>query len=235
MYALVCVCVRVCVWRERGHRHRNAMEPSPSSCASRFAGPTAPAAMCGLTEPPTLHQILRCTLLYDASHTWNDSHTSATLVSCQYVYYRQFNESNVGQIRSFLAAVLCCWYRFSRRPRAKLRCLSQVTAALPLDTRHGKLKAKLVTVCVCTLLSSLHLHHFWVLKLHHFNTGALRGTGHWNQHSSISRSKMASLILNIWYFNNFAQNLLHSIREILKIISIMIIGFRHLLEQWKLF
>lgn len=57
MYDLVCVracvCVCVCVFGGRGvHGLRNAMEPSPSSCAARRAGPTAPAAMCGATEPP---------------------------------------------------------------------------------------------------------------------------------------------------------------------------------------
>ena len=186
----VCVCVCVCVWRERGHRHRNATEPSPSSCASRLASPTAPAAMCGLTEPPTLHQILRCMLLYDASHTWNDFHASAALPSCQYVYSWQFNESNVGQTRSFLAAVLCADIDFPGGPGPSSDVCARLLQSFhwTLDMANWKQSS---LQSVCTLLSSLHLHHFWVLKLHHFNTQALRGTGHWNQHSSISRSKMA--------------------------------------------
>lgn len=68
VWLYVCSGVCVCVCLEGRGDTEMPRRPSPSNCASRFTSPTAPAAIFRLTEPPTLHQTLRCTFMCVCTH-----------------------------------------------------------------------------------------------------------------------------------------------------------------------
>lgn len=124
-----------CVWRESGRR--NATQPSPSSCASRSADPIAPAATC---------QPLRT------------EHRGAGRGGTACVYSQHRIELPVRDSGPHGTGPHGF---YSRRPRAKLRCASQVAAAAAitpaLATRRGKLRTKLVTCSVLSALCFLYL------------------------------------------------------------------------------
>lgn len=126
------VCSGVCVWKQRWGGHRNATEPSPSSCASRCASPTAPAgALQSYRAAEALPKCRRSRVL--CVHVLAAHARPVTAIS---------SHGTMVVSMSCLRAMLGTDIHYPGRPQAKLRCVSQPAAEPPLDSGQAKGKKK---------------------------------------------------------------------------------------------